>query len=543
MSLACVYKSAEMTIDQTALLDRITTLKSANQSLQGELEARTSELDARDAEIARLQQNVDALKRMIWGGSEKRPADAGPLAPGQLLLAGILEGAMRGPAAAGADTTTEIHVPAHTRRKKGRRSEFPDHLPVLRTEFELSGAGRDCKNGCGQMKRIGEEARKELERIEFSLVHEIVTAKYACEDCHDGVVTAPGPARVIDKGILGVGFLAHVLTERFMNHMPYHRQEKKYASEGLSLSRSVLSASSIRCAGILKPIVDQLRREVIGSDIVHTDDTPVTMLADSAGVRRTGRVWIYRDIEGRCFFHCTESRCADGPREVFGDFKGYIVADAFPGYDKFFTQGGATEVACWAHTRRKFITAESSEPKLAKEAVDQIRELYAIEKLAKGMTPANRQGLRARESKPRLADIRNWMAATRVTVLDKGPLARAIDYALSNWDALERYLEDGRLPIDNNPAERALRCVALGRKNWMFIGNQAGGDAAAGMYSLVETCKAADVNPREYFRDVLLRIGACSDVTKLTPHGWKKHFLPEVEERRHEALQKLLGAP
>jgi len=159
------------------------------------------------------------------------------------------------------------------------------------------------------------------------------------------------------------------------------------------------------------------------------------------------------------------------------------------------------------------------------------------------MTPANRQGLRARESKPRLADIRTWMAATRVTVLDKGPLARAIDYALSNWDALERYVEDGRLPIDNNPAERALRCVALGRKNWMFIGNQAGGDAAAGMYSLVETCKAADVNPREYFRDVLLRIGACSDVTKLTPHGWKKHFLPEVEERRHEALQKLLGAP
>ncbi len=252
-------------------------------------------------------------------------------------------------------------------------------------------------------------------------------------------------------------------------------------------------------------------------------------------------MWIYRDIDGRCFFDFTQTRSRDGPQKIFGDFGGYIVADAFPGYDKFFTHGTATEVACWAHARRKFVAAESSEPKLAKEAIRQIGELYAIEKLGKDLDAKARRELRVRESLPRLGALRTWFAATRSTVLDKGAMGQAIDYALSNWDALVRYTEDGRLPIDNNAAERALRGVAVGRKNWMFVGNQAGGETAAGMYSLVESCKAAGVNPREYFQDVLLRIATCSDVTKLTPHGWKEHFLPDVEQRRQSALKKLFA--
>ena len=198
-------------------------------------------------------------------------------------------------------------------------------------------------------------------------------------------------------------------------------------------------------------------------------------------------------------------------------------------------------MACWANTRRKFVTAEATDPDLAKEAVGRIAELYAIEKLSKDMPPEARKALRARESLPRLRALRNWFAETRPTVLDKSPMGQAMDYALSNWNALCRYVEDGRLPIDNNAAERALRCVAVGRKNWSFVGNQAGGETAAAMYSLVETCKAAGVNPREYFQDVLLRISTCSDVKKLTPHGWKEHFLPEVESRRSDALKRLFA--
>ncbi|MCP5071648.1 MAG: IS66 family transposase [bacterium] len=510
----------------TPLLERIAELESS--------------LSERDAKIARLLGNVDALKRIIFGGSERSASKEDPLIEGQLQLAGILEGALRSPERAGAGATSSVHVPAHTRKKKGRRSKFPDHCPVLRTEFTLSGDDLVC--GCsGELTPMGEELSRELERVEFTLVHEIVRMKYCCRACQETVVTAPGPDRVIDKGILGAGFLAHVLTERFLNHMPYHRQEKKYASEGLALSRSVLSSSAIRCGALLEPIVKQLRREILGSDIVHTDDTPVTMLEDRSGRKRTGRVWIYRATDGRCFFHFTESRSRDGPDEIFAGFKGYIVADAYPGYDKLFTQGGATEVACWAHTRRKFKTAASSEPTLATEALALIGELYGIEKLGREFDPKERSALRMRESLPRLQALRDWFAKTRATVLDKGPLAGAIDYALSNWAALERYVRDGRLPIDNNAAERALRGVAVGRKNWMFVGNQAGGDTAAGMYSLVETCKSAGINPKEYFQDVLLRIATCSDVTKLTPHAWKQHFLPEVEKRRHEALGKLFA--
>jgi len=521
--------------DRTALLERIN-------ELEKEVSERDAAIQARDAENARLRHNVEALKLMIWGGSEKRSSKELPLAPAQLFLAGILEGALRGPEEKGAKARGEIHVPAHTRKKKGRRSKFPDHLPVLRTTFELKGEDLVCPCS-GTLEAMGEERSKELERVEFSLVHEIVRVKYCCRTCQEHVVTAPGPDRVIDKGLLGVGFLAHVLSERFLNHMPYHRQEKKYGSEGLSLSRSVLSSSAIRCAELLEPIVTQLRREIIGSDIVHTDDTPVTMLEDSQGRKRQARVWIYRDREGRCFFDFTETRSRDGPQAILGDFKGYLVADAFPGYDKFFTHGTATEVACWAHARRKFVAAESSEPDLAKEALCRIGELYGIEKLGKDLEAEARGELRIRESVPRLQALRNWFAETRPQVLDKGPMGKAIDYALSNWEALVRYTEDGRLPIDNNAAERALRGVAVGRKNWMFVGNQAGGETAAGMYSLVESCKAAGVNPKEYLQDVLLRIAKCSDVKKLTPHGWKKHFLPEVERRRHDALRRLFTAP
>ena len=533
--------------ERTALLERINELESEVSARDAKIEKRDAKIgerdaaiESRDAKIAQLVQNVDALKRMIWGGSEKQSTNAAPLESAQLFLAGILERALRGPEAKGSVATSEVHVPAHTRKKKGRRNQFPEHLPVLKTTFELAETERSCPCG-GHLEPMGKESSKELERVEFSLVHEIERVKYSCRTCQENVVTAPGPERVIDKGLLGVGFLAHVLTERFLNHMPYHRQEKKYGSEGLSLSRSVLSSSSIRCAQLLEPIVEQLRREILGSDIVHTDDTPVTMLEDSSGVKRQARVWIYRDIQGRCFFDFTETRSRDGPQAIFGDFRGYIVADAFPGYDKFFTHGSATEVACWAHTRRKFVVAESSEPKLAKEAIEQIGTLYAIEKLGKNLEPDARRALRVRESLPRLRELRQWFATTRPTVLDKGAMGQAIDYALGNWDALVRFTEDGRLPIDNNAAERALRGVAVGRKNWMFVGNQAGGETAAGMYSLVESCKAAGVSPREYFQDVLLRIAKCSDVTKLTPHGWKQHFLPNVAQRRHDALKKLFA--
>lgn len=283
--------------ERTTLLERIDELERAASE-------HAAQLKKRDEENARLRHNVEALRRIIFGGPEKRKPEDGSQSSDQLLLAGIVAGVLRGSEEEAPHATSVIEVPGHTRRRKGRRSKFPDHLPVLRTTFELGEEHRSC--GCGgHLEPMGEETSKELERVEFSLVHEIVRVKYCCCACQEKVVTAPGPARVIDQGILGVGFLAHLLTERFLNHMPYHRQEKKYASEGLALSRSVLCTSARRCAELLEPITEELRRQILGEEIVQTDDSPVTILKDSTGVKRQGRVWIYRALDGRCWFDFT----------------------------------------------------------------------------------------------------------------------------------------------------------------------------------------------------------------------------------------------
>jgi hypothetical protein len=319
------------------------------------------------------------------------------------------------------------------------------------------------------------------------------------------VKTAPGPDRVIDRGILGVGYLAQVLIERFGHHMPYNRLEAKYASEGFDLSRSVLCESAVRCAELLAPIAEQIRKDALASGVIQTDDTPVTIQVDSHQNSRQGRVWVYRGLGRQVFFDMTESRGRDGPAAVLDGFEGYMQADAYPAYDAFYRDRRIVEVGCWAHARRYFIKAEDSEPKLAREAIARIRELYAIERQAKDaqLAPEAVRDLRQAESMPRLERLRDWMAVTRTQVLDKGPLAKAIDYVLSNWAALVRYCEDGRLDIDNNAAERALRTVAVGRKNWIFFGNERGGQTAAVMYSLLATCKEHGVDPRTYLRDVL----------------------------------------
>ena len=227
----------------------------------------------------------------------------------------------------------------------------------------------------------------------------------------------------------------------------------------------------------------------------------------------------------------TESRGRDGPAKVLTGFEGYMQADAYSVYDAFYRTGLIFEVGCWAHARRYFIEAEDGEPEFSREAISRIGELYAIERQAKdaSLKPEQICELRQRESLPRLERLRDWMGVTRTKVLDKGALAKAIDYALSNWAALCRYCEDGRLSIDNNAAERALRTVAVGRKNWIVFGNEHGGEAAAVMYSLIATCKEHGIDPRTYLRDVLLRIGKVSEVKELTPYGWKAKWAPVVE--------------
>lgn len=473
--------------------------------------------------------------------SERRASDDATPTRGQmrLLFPELVEAAERVADEKRVEGVVETRQ-SETKAVPKRRKHFPPHLPVVRTTFELPADQLGC--ACGAtLEKIGEDVTKELERLEIAVVHEIARTKYACKSCACGVKTAPGPDRVIDKGILGTGFLAHVLVERFGMHMPYNRLESKYASEGFDLSRSVLCESAGRCGELLQPIAEQIRKDALASGVIQTDDTPVTIQEDSKKNSRQGRVWVYRGLGGQVFFDMTESRGRDGPTAVLDGFEGYMQADAYPAYDAFFRDRRILEVACWAHARRYFIKAEDSEPKLAKEAIERIREIYMVDRRAKepGLGPEAIREARQREALPLLERLRDWMTVTRTKVLDKSLLAKAIDYSLSNWAALVRYCEDGRLQIDNNGAERALRTVAVGRKNWIFFGNDRGGQTAAVIYSLIATCKEHDVDPRTYLRDVLLRIGKVSDVRELTPYGWKAKWAPVVEAHRASILERL----
>lgn len=534
-----------MTSITQRLPDDVESLKAQLVELERTLAARDADLAKRDADLAERDARITKLEHLVvllqkahFGPrSEQR---RGAEAPGQGLFAlpELLDAAQREAERTGQEGTVEVVVPTHTRRR-GRRREFPEDLPRARTTYELPEEQRIC---CGRpMQPIGHEVSQQLERIETMLVHEVARTKYACTCCSEGVRTAPGPSRPIDRGLLGTGFLAHVIVERFARHMPYHRLEKKYASEGLSLSRSVLCRSTLRCAELLAPIVEQMKREVLASPIVQTDDTPVTIQASKGGGRKRGFAWVYKDMQGRHVFDFTESRSRDGPIAFLGDYQGFLQADAFPGYDVFFTQGGATEVACWAHARRRFVEAEATEPRLAKQALAEIRALYALEAQAKRQSldaDAIRE-LRQSQARPILERLADRMLAWQLAVLEKSPMGTAIRYAQAQWAALTRYTEDGRLAIDNNLAENALRGIAVGRKNWLFVGHEEAGQRGAVLMSLVRTAEAIGVEPRTYLADVLTRISVCSDVARLTPHGWKQHFAAEIAERRHRLLAAL----
>jgi transposase len=339
---------------------------------------------------------------------------------------------------------------------------------VVQTISELKPEDRTCACG-GELTEFGEEVSTELERVETTVVHELVRKKYACASCKQGVVTAPWRGKVIEKGLLGPGFLSHVIVQRFGNHMPYFRLEGQYRSEGLDLSRSVLCESMTRCAELLEPIAQQLKKEILASPVINTDDTPVTVAQSSSGGSKQARVWAYLDQAGRHWYDFTDSRKRDGPARVFATYTGYIQADAYTGYDRLFLPGGAAEVGCWFHARRGFIKAETTDPALAKEAIERIGKLFLIEQAASALAPEDRTRLRQEQSAPLLAELRAWLELTATQVLPKGPMGQAITYVLNQWEALNRYLEDGRLEMTNNAAERAVKPFAIGRKNWLFF--------------------------------------------------------------------------
>jgi transposase len=342
------------------------------------------------------------------------------------------------------------------------------------------------------------------------------------------VVTAQKPLAPVEKGLAGPGLLAHVAVSKFGDHLPLHRQEAIFARQGVDLSRQTMCDWMRQCAELVGPLADLMKERVLSSKVVQTDDTPVPVLDPELPRTRTGRIWTYVGdaLHPYTVYDYTPNRCREGPDEFLKDFHGYLQADAYSGYDQIYKEAGRgiTEVACMAHARRKYFEAQSSDIMRSTVMLAYFHLLYEVEREAreKQLDAAGRLALRRERSQPMLDGIQAYLERERPQMLPKSPIGQAMAYTLSNWEALVRYAKDGDLEIDNNGAERSLRGVAVGRRNWTFFGSDNGGRTAAVLTSLIATAKRLHIDPFAYLRDVFARISAHPQnrLEELLPDRW-----------------------
>ena len=467
-------------------------------------------------EITALRHQLDVLCRRLFGKSSEK------VDPNQLTLA--LEQLANEPGAVTEPIemdSGETPVRSHARPRPTGRRPLPTHLVRRRVEVDVAETEKVC--ACGHAKtRIGESVSEKLEYAPASfVVIETARAKYACPHCHAGVVEAAAPPQAVEKSLAGEGLLAHLVVSKYVDHLPLHRLAGIFARDGVDLSRTTLCGWIADVASALAPIGDQLRREVTAATYLHTDDTPVTVL-DAQGGSFKGRLWTYLDPLGQqVVFDATATHERDGPEAFLAPFAGALQADAYAGYDALYRSGRVVEIGCWAHARRRFVEALSTDPQAAL-IVALIQQLYQVERASTDLDADARRARRRDQATPLLTRIDTVRQDLARTVLPKSPLGDAVRYLTNQWAALQRYVEDGRLAIDNNRAENQLRVVAVGRKNWLFAGSLEGARRAALLYSLVQSCKLVDVPPFDYLKDVLLRLATHPHrrIGELTPKGW-----------------------
>ena len=372
-----------------------------------------------------------------------------------------------------------------------------------------------CPDCGGRLRELGEDAAEMLEDVRacFKVIRH-VRPKLSCNSC-DRIVQAAAPSRPIDRGLAGPGLLAHVLVSKYADHQPLYRQSEIYARQGVDLDRSTLAGLVGETSELLAPLVEAVRDHVLSASRLHADDTPVPVLAPGTGKTKTGRLWTYvRDdrpsgdsTPPAVWFAYSPDRKGEHPKQHLLPYKGALQADAYAGFHHLYEGGKIYEAACWAHARRKFheIHLAHASPTTS-EAIERIAALYAIEKEIRGSTSKLRKSTRQARAKPLLDSMRTWLEATLAKLSRKSDTAAAIRYALSRWTALTRYVDDGILEIDNNAAERALRVVALGRKNYLFAGSDAGGCRAAAIYSLLGSAKLNGLDPEIYLHHVLAQV-------------------------------------
>jgi transposase len=486
----------------------------------------------KDRAIEQLQHQLQALLRRLFGRSAEK-IDPKQMVLFETLLNGL---APRTEVSPEAPDSPPPSLSNGQRNGHGRR-RLPSDLPRQKVIHDLPEDEKPCPC-CGVMRHvIGQEISEQLDYVPAKLtVIEHVRLTYACRHCEQTtaesgsqVITADKPASPIEKGLAAPGLLSYVIVSKWSDHLPLYRLETILERHGIEIARSTMCDWAAGCADLLRPLHELMTRRVLQSRIIHTDDTPVNVLDKNRSQTRTGRFWVYLGDGDHPYtvFTFTASRSRDGPREFLRGWSGYLQADAFGGYDGIYAGevgGQVTEVACWAHARRKFYEARTSDAAASTQALAYIRLLYDIEDSAKKSSASERQCLRQDRAVPRLQQFKTWLQSQQAErggpVLPKSPMGQAITYTLNQWEALCVYTTDGGLAIDNNAAENALRRVAIGRKNWLFCGSDNGGHTAAILFSLMATCKRHRVEPFAYLRDVLTRIAA-------TPISQLDQFLPD----------------
>ncbi len=477
-------------------------------STESTLTATQEQLQSREREIEHLQLLLAKLQRMQFGRkSEKLERQIEQL---ELRLEELES--KRSEQEPSASTPAPVTASSTPITRSTRRA-LPDHLPRQTRRHEPKETV--CPQCQGELRKLGEDVSEMLEYVPASfVVVRHVRTKLNCTKC-DCIVQAEAPSRPIERGMAGPGLLAHVLVSKYCDHLPLYRQSEIYARQGVELERSTMADWVGGCSQLLSPLIDALSRYVMAAGKLHADDTPVPVLAPGQGKTKTGRLWTYvRDdrpagdsTAPAVWFAYSPDRKGEHPAQHLEKFRGTLQADAYAGFNQLYEDGRIQPAACWAHVRRHFYDLEQAHASpVAHEALERIGALYGIEEPIRGRPPDERRAVRQAQAKPLVDSMRQWFEATLSKLSRKSETTVAIRYALSRWDALTRYIEDGHIEIDNNAAERSLRGVALGRKNYLFAGSDAGGERAATIYGLTGSAKLNGLNPEAYLREVLTRI-------------------------------------
>jgi transposase len=507
------------------LPDDVETLKAI---LLAERQAHRAEIHNQALLIEKLEHQIARLRHERFGQSSERRALLDQL---ELQLFELKEDQAQAEAAMPVDEPSTQAVQAFTRRKPARRP-LPDHLPRERVVHPAPSACPCCG---GTLHKLGEDVTEMLELVprQWKVIQH-VREKFSCRSC-EKIAQPPAPSHPIARGRAGPGLLAHVLFGKYGLHLPLTRQSATYAREGVPLDVSTLADWVGASAATLMPLVEAIRVHVFAAERIHADETTVPVL--DIGKTRTGRLWTYvrddrpfagADPPAAAYFYSPD-RGGVHPEAHLASYAGLMQADAYAGFNRLYEAGRKpgpiVEAVCWAHARRKFFDlARLNKAPIAIEAVARTDALFAIEREINGKPSSERRRVRQERSRPRVEVLETWLREQYERLSPASQVAKAIAYSLNRWDGLARFLDDGRLCMTNNAAERALRGIAVGRHNWTFAGSDAGGRRAAAIYTLIETAKLNDVDPQAWLTDVLARLHdyPAKRIAELLPWNWKR---------------------